>query len=120
MPQDVLYTIVSKLPPKEFARTSVLSSKWRGMWSVCPRLTFDGAAVCKCNTNDLHQHTIKFIHETNAILQKHRGKVVETIVTKFPGRTGRGTGSRVEGRDFVKLWYEGGIPLWNENPKFGT
>ena len=47
------------------------------------------------------------------------GRVVP-IVTKFPGRTGRGTGSRVEGRDFVKLWYEGCIPLWNENPKFGT
>ena len=35
----------------------------------------------------------------------------ETIVTKFPGRTGRGTGSRIEGRDFVKLWYEGVYPF---------
>ncbi|RLN22041.1 hypothetical protein C2845_PM07G08700 [Panicum miliaceum] len=48
------------------------------MWSVCPR-TFDAAAVCKCNTNDLHQHTMMFIHEANAILQKHHGKVVETL-----------------------------------------
>ena len=29
------------------------------------------------------------------------------IVTKFLGRPGRGTGSRVEGRRFIKLWYEG-------------
>ena len=45
---------------------------------------------------------------------------MRSIVTKFPGRTGRGTGSRNEVRDFVKLWYEGGISLWNENPNFGT
>ena len=32
---------------------------------------------------------------------------VSTIVTKFLGRPGRGTGSRVESRHFIKLWYEG-------------
>ncbi|KAF8701777.1 hypothetical protein HU200_033095 [Digitaria exilis] len=53
LPLDVLYTILWKLPPKEFARTSVLSTKWRRMWSMCPRLTFDGVAVCKCNRKDL-------------------------------------------------------------------
>ena len=30
-----------------------------------------------------------------------------TIVTKFLDRPGRGTGSRIEGRHFIKLWYEG-------------
>jgi len=44
----------------------------------------------------------------------------ETIVTKFLGRPGRGTGSRVEDWYFIELWYEGGILIWNENPKFGT
>ena len=34
-----------------------------------------------------------------------------SIVTKFLGRLDRGTGSRVEGRHFIKLWYERGIPL---------
>ncbi|CAL4998196.1 unnamed protein product [Urochloa decumbens] len=79
LPLDVLYTIVSKLPPKEFARTSVLSGKWRCVSSVCPRLTFDDVEECKCSRGGLHQHTMAFIHETNAILQKHRGKVVETL-----------------------------------------
>jgi len=44
----------------------------------------------------------------------------ETIVTKFLGRPGRGTGSRVEGRHFIKLWYEGGIHLWNDKLLCGT
>ncbi|KAL6646475.1 hypothetical protein ACP70R_018083 [Stipagrostis hirtigluma subsp. patula] len=83
LPQDILYTIVSKLPPKEFARTSVLSSKWGCMWSACPRLTFDGVAVCKCSRADLRQHTGKFVHKVNAVLQKHQGKVVETLEVRF-------------------------------------
>ena len=42
------------------------------------------------------------------------------IVTKFLGRPGQGTGSRVEGRHFIKLWYEGGIHLWNDKLLCGT
>ena len=42
------------------------------------------------------------------------------IVTKFLGRPGRGTGSRVEGRHFIKLWYEVGISLWNDKLLCGT
>ncbi|XP_062196514.1 putative F-box/LRR-repeat protein At4g15060 [Phragmites australis] len=79
LPTDVLYRIVSKLPPKEFSRTRVLSSQWRCMWSACPRLTFDGVAVCNGNMAGLHQRAGKFIHEVNAVLQKHHGKVVETL-----------------------------------------
>ena len=45
-----------------------------------------------------------------------------TIVTKFLGQPGRGTGSRngVEGHHFIKLWYEWGIPLWNDKLLCGT
>jgi len=46
--------------------------------------------------------------------------LVMPIVTKFLGRPGRGTGSRVKGRHFIKLWYEGGIPLWNDKLLCGT
>lgn len=81
--QDVLYTIVSKLAAKEFARTKVLSSKWRSMWSACPRLMFDGVEVCKYDRTDLQQHIGKFIYEVNAVLQKHHGIVVETLEMKI-------------------------------------
>jgi hypothetical protein len=77
--QDILYTIVSKLSPQEFARTSILSTRWGSMWSTCPRLTFDAVAECKCDRGDLHKHTGKFIDEVSAILWKHQGKVVETL-----------------------------------------
>ncbi|TVU15325.1 hypothetical protein EJB05_38841, partial [Eragrostis curvula] len=83
LPLDSLYKIVSKLPSKEFARTRFLSSRWRWIWPACPRLTFDGVEVCKCDRADLHQHIGKFIHEVNAVLQKHRGIVVETLEVRF-------------------------------------
>ncbi|RCV30762.1 hypothetical protein SETIT_6G121300v2 [Setaria italica] len=60
LPLDVLYTTASKLPSKEFARTSALSSKRRYMWPICPRLTFDGVAMCKCLRADLPEHTRRF------------------------------------------------------------
>ncbi|RCV30763.1 hypothetical protein SETIT_6G121400v2 [Setaria italica] len=63
LPLDVLYSIVSRLPPKEYARTSVLSS----------------SLVCNCNTDDVHLHTDEFIHKVNAVLQKHQDMVVETL-----------------------------------------
>lgn len=77
--QDVLYNIASKLPSKEFATTRVLSTKWRCMWPTCPRLTFDGVVVCKCDRADLHHHIRNFIHHVNAVLMKHQGQVVETL-----------------------------------------
>ncbi|TVU50836.1 hypothetical protein EJB05_02227 [Eragrostis curvula] len=83
LPRDILYTIVSKLPPKEFARSSILSSNWGSMWSACPRLTFDAVTMCKCDRDDLHKYTKKFINEVNAILQKHQDKVVETLEVRI-------------------------------------
>ncbi|CAL4911771.1 unnamed protein product [Urochloa decumbens] len=80
---DILYRIASKLPPKEFARTSILSSDWT--WSACPRLTFDAAAICKCPREDLHLHGNfqRYINEVNGVLQKHQdNKVVETLEVK--------------------------------------
>ncbi|CAL4995747.1 unnamed protein product [Urochloa decumbens] len=79
---DILYRIASRLPPKEFARTSILSSDWR--WSACPRLTFDAAAICKCPREDLHKldHFRRYINEVNGVLQKHQDKLVETLEVK--------------------------------------
>ena len=37
---------------------------------------------------------------------------------KVPGSTGSRNG--VEGRHFIKLWYEGGIHLWNDKLLCGT
>lgn len=83
--QDILYTIVSKLPAEEIARSSVLSSEWRRcmrLWSACPRLSFDAVAICKCERYELSEtiQVARFILHVNSVLQKHRScDVVETL-----------------------------------------
>ncbi|KAF8677289.1 hypothetical protein HU200_046774 [Digitaria exilis] len=82
LPPDILYRIASKLPPKEFARTSVLSTEWFTgcMRSACPRLTFDVVAMCKCEMKHLlYTHVWQFVREVDGVLRKHHGKVVETL-----------------------------------------
>ncbi|CAN1264277.1 F-box/FBD/LRR-repeat protein At1g13570 [Linum perenne] len=41
LPDDVLHRILTFLPIKEAARTSVLSTKWRYKWRSIPHLVFD-------------------------------------------------------------------------------
>ncbi|KAF0902572.1 hypothetical protein E2562_018068 [Oryza meyeriana var. granulata] len=45
LPEDMQNMIFSKLPMKETVRTSVLSSKWRHMWKIFPKLRFDGSTM---------------------------------------------------------------------------
>jgi hypothetical protein len=50
--QDVLCTIVSKLPPQEISRASVLSSQWRYISDICCfKLRFSGTAGYRDNLN---------------------------------------------------------------------
>ena len=40
LPDIVLHDILSRLPEKDAARTSVLSKKWAEIWSTFPILSF--------------------------------------------------------------------------------
>ena len=59
-------------------------------------------------------------HQRQQEHHHQRLRPVWPIVTKYQGRLGRGTGSRVEGRHLKNMWYEGGIPPWYDEPKFGS
>ncbi|KAG0513474.1 hypothetical protein BDA96_10G105400 [Sorghum bicolor] len=83
LPVDVLGTILSKLPPKEMVRTSVLSNEWKHIWTVCPKLRFDGAAMCGQDVAGTQHYTRKFIDNVNGVLKQYHGKVVEEFGVKF-------------------------------------
>ncbi|XP_037439176.1 F-box/FBD/LRR-repeat protein At1g13570-like [Triticum dicoccoides] len=82
LPEDVLCTILSKLPAKEAVRTSVLSTDWRCTWTACPRLSF-GVDDVSTNAKRKHQHTQMFIDRVNAVLTKHSGRAVDQLEIKF-------------------------------------
>ena len=96
LPDDLLSTILSKLPLKEAARTVILSSKWNDVWRVCPKLRFDGFTVCSDSVFGGEQYTQKFIDNVNAVMQKHQCMVVEELVIKF------GFDKRV--LDHINMW----------------
>ncbi|WVZ99558.1 hypothetical protein U9M48_044832 [Paspalum notatum var. saurae] len=81
--QDVLGMILSKLPLKEIVRTSVLSNKWKHIWTVCPKLKFDGATICGKDAAGAQHYAQKFIANVNRVLKRYHGKVVEELELKF-------------------------------------
>ncbi|CAL4945579.1 unnamed protein product [Urochloa decumbens] len=83
LPEDVLGTILSKLPPKEILRTSVLSNKWKHMWTVCPKLRFDDIIMRGEDVTGTQQYTRKFIDVVNGVLKQYHGKAVEELHIKF-------------------------------------
>ncbi|CAN6198402.1 unnamed protein product [Urochloa humidicola] len=84
LPEELLCKILSELPWKEVVRTSVLSSRWRCVQKLNPKLRFDGMTMCSSNSVcGSEQYTQEFIQNVNAVLQKHNGEFVEDFELKF-------------------------------------
>ncbi|CAL5046535.1 unnamed protein product [Urochloa decumbens] len=76
LPEDVMEMVFSKLQFNEMVRTSVLSSKWRHMWTVSSKLSLDCMTICGrrryfCNKQKFTQ---KFIDGVNTVLRQLCGK----------------------------------------------
>jgi Leucine-rich repeat (LRR) protein len=84
--QDVQRIIFSKLALKEVVRTSAVSRRWRYLWQVSPKLSFDGMTMCGTNKYRCYsrkQYVQKFIRNVYAVLIQCRGRVVEELAIKF-------------------------------------
>ncbi|KAF8642091.1 hypothetical protein HU200_067347 [Digitaria exilis] len=81
--EDVLGVILSKLPTKEIVRTSILSSKWKQIWTVCPKLRLDSGIMCCKYVTGTQLSMQKFIENVNAVIKQYNGKLVEELEVKF-------------------------------------
>lgn len=84
LPEDVLRTILSKLPVKEVLKTSALSSQWRYSWTICPKLSFNSVAVRGgIRLDEQKNEQQNFIDDVSLVLQKYQGKEVENFEVKY-------------------------------------
>lgn len=94
LPDHILHYILSFLPVKDAARTSILSKRWRNMWDSLPYLNF-GSSFLK-NVTTLHGHrnrrqlkrnkiSLKLVDEI--ILRRSRDNLhIERIYIHFPNQ----------------------------------
>ncbi|WVZ82066.1 hypothetical protein U9M48_029373 [Paspalum notatum var. saurae] len=82
LPEDVQCIVFSKLKLKEAVRTSVLSSKWKNTWTICPKVRFDGSEMCDAYSWVKHD-TRQFINNVKEVLKPRHGMVVETLEIKI-------------------------------------
>ncbi|GFP93265.1 F-box/FBD/LRR-repeat protein at5g53840 [Phtheirospermum japonicum] len=85
LPDAILIGILSSLPLKEAARTSILSSRWENLWKHTLRLDFDAhSALDKIvrHRKDTQIRTVerrKYINWVNKVLRSHKGLALKQV-----------------------------------------
>lgn len=81
----MLSRVFSKLQINEVVRTSVLSSKWREIWTASSKLNLNHTTICGRPQYffNKQKYTLEFIEGVNTVLQHLCGKVVEDLDIKF-------------------------------------
>lgn len=86
LPDDILINIISRLSLKEAAKTSVLSRRWKDLWTYTTSLNFDapelvlniwrGLAIMEFERS-------KYISWVNKVLELHRGSNLSDFRVRF-------------------------------------
>ncbi|KAL8042455.1 hypothetical protein ABFX02_09G051800 [Erythranthe guttata] len=91
LPDDLLVHILSFLTLKEAAATSILSSRWRYLWTFTPKLEFDGIEslleleLCEGKQINmlLKQKRSAYVKWVNDILASHKNSNIEVFKVLF-------------------------------------
>lgn len=80
MPDDILITILSRLPLKEAVTTSILSIRWRYIWCQIDSLDFDANEKLDKIAVDSKLRVVerpKYINWVNRVTRQHKGPTID-------------------------------------------
>lgn len=89
LPDDILAIILSLLTMKEAACTSILSCRWRNLWTlITSSLEFDALNVLffikNCGQGALLEpHKLKYVNWVNQVLTLHKGATLDAFKFHF-------------------------------------
>ncbi|CAI9104663.1 OLC1v1003389C3 [Oldenlandia corymbosa var. corymbosa] len=72
LPCDILIRILSLLTPQEAGRTSVLSKRWKGLWTFVVELDFD-CKVSSFGCRIFEDQRRRYVEWVNQVVQSHKG-----------------------------------------------
>lgn len=82
MPDDILISILSRLPLKEAATTSNLSTRWRYLWCQMYSLDFDANEKLDKIAVDSKLRVVerpKYINWVNRVTRQHKGPTIDDL-----------------------------------------
>ncbi|KAJ1275743.1 hypothetical protein BS78_05G159500 [Paspalum vaginatum] len=87
LPPDIIYGVLSRLPFKEAARTSMVSRRWRMLWRCYPKLIFTRDTMLHGSITDDHSSThivTTFIRRVNSVVWQLKLGTLKKFVVIFP------------------------------------
>ncbi|KAK6116438.1 hypothetical protein DH2020_049900 [Rehmannia glutinosa] len=90
LPDDILLFILSLLPFKEAIATSILSRRWRYLWTFIRRLDFDGTELLLKVESTKEDHKIvldnerrNYVRWVDHVIASHKGSAIEEFRVFF-------------------------------------
>ncbi|KAK5812227.1 hypothetical protein PVK06_027648 [Gossypium arboreum] len=87
LPDELLISILARMPMKEAARTSVLSRRWKKLWTSHPYLVFDGSnslrGIHYRSEQVLESEQFKYLNWVNDVLESHHDAAIDEFKIRF-------------------------------------
>lgn len=78
LPQNIIDSILTKLPIRDAVKTSILSTKWRYQWTTMTQLIFDESCVILPEDENTEKDTVNFIMR---FLLRHDGPIHKFLLS---------------------------------------
>uniref|UniRef100_A0A5B7A2E0 F-box domain-containing protein n=2 Tax=Davidia involucrata TaxID=16924 RepID=A0A5B7A2E0_DAVIN len=85
LPDGVLASILSRLSMREAAATSVMSRRWKNLWTFITRLDFDASkTLYELDRRLCEMQKSKYTHWVNQVLDLHQSPIISMFKICFP------------------------------------